>query len=92
MDIIKDIPAKTGVAHSVERITINLTEKIAYVEIHPLGGPHTVVPIPILDVFTKYSVTTQQKNIIKGFFRYVIADAVEVVESTITEEIFPPNP
>lgn len=88
MEIIKDIPAKIGIIHQVERVTINLSDKKAYVEIHPVGGIHQIVEIDILQLFIDYTITTTQKNTIKTFFKYIIAKAMDVGEDTITEEIF----
>jgi hypothetical protein len=88
MIISKDIPAQTGVNHDIGRITFNLSQKLAYVEIHPDGKPQQVISVDILDLFTKYSITTVQKNVIRAFFKYVVAEAMEISESIITEPIF----
>lgn len=89
MTIQKDIPAKVNVAHTVERVTFNLSEKKAYVEVYSDNTSHQVITVDIIKLFTDYSSTATQKNTIKAFFRYVIAEALEIAENTITEEIFP---
>lgn len=87
--VLKDIVAQEDISHSVERITFNLSDRIAYVELDIAGSPHKVVPVSITDLFVKYSSTPTQKNIIRTFFKYVVAEGIAVLESEITDEIFP---
>ena len=79
MDIIKDIPARVGVTHSVNDIVIDLRGKtatcIVTIEDHGLIiQKHIVVDVmPIL-----VATTEAQKTIIKGFFKQIIATGVGV--------------
>lgn len=88
MNIAKDIPAQKGVVHEIERITFNLTSKKAYVEVRTTETPHKTVEVDIIKLFTDYTSTTTQKNTIRAFFRYVMAEAIEIAENQITETIF----
>lgn len=82
MEITKDIPAKRGILHRVDSITIELDERIARVDINSSEGHHQA-RVDLIPLIT--ATTTTQKAIIRGFIKAIIAAAVEVEESTLLE-------
>jgi len=84
MDIVKDIPAKT-VAHVIERITLNITDKVAYVQIEDPPEHQRTIEVDIFPLFIEMGATVTQKNIVRGFIKAIIAKAMEINASTVPE-------
>ena len=87
MEILKDVPARVAVPHSVRRIVINIEEKIANVNIEIPGEPMHSIDVNIVTLLS--GATTVQKNTIKGFIKGLIAAAVEIDAATLPD-IFEP--
>lgn len=85
MDILKDIPAIEGSVHKIESITLNITDKVAYVQIEGLLDYQRTVQVDILALFTEMEVTTTQKNTVRAFVKAIIAKAMEIDASSVPE-------
>jgi len=81
MEILKDVPARVAVPHSIRRIVINIEEKIANVNIERPGEPMSSIDVNIVPILE--AATTTQKNVIKGFIKTIIAAAMVIDEATV---------
>jgi len=82
MDFIKDIPAKTAVAHTTGDIVINIESKLAFVMIHtPEKSYNRSVSLDALMA----EMTATQKTTVRKFIKAILAQAVEVDITDVPE-------
>ena len=83
MEILKTIPAKENHPHNVNTVVFNLADKKAYVTLEPAAESHRTVVVDLVPILQ--AATGAQQTVIRGFFKKIIASAIEIVEQDVPE-------
>lgn len=85
MEIIKTIPEQTNVPHYIANIGIDIVNKIAHVHVQINGDVHENATVDLQAIID--AATDPQKAIIRGFFKKIIAEAVEILEADVPDPL-----
>ena len=83
MEITKTIPAKENHPHNINVVVFNLPEKRVYITLEPSAESHRTIVVDLMPILQ--AATTTQQTTIRGFFKKVIAAAVEIAEQDLPE-------